>query len=206
MTYAYCPDQVVTAYTGEVGDFRRSDFFASFRCVASGQRERQYGFSNRDGPRFVIGDQYTGGRFLYYDGHPGYDYRTRDQRLNGTLCPSGNVCSNGETPSARCSSRPRGLRESNRMLRGPGEIKIDHRNGYLTIYLHLSASRVVVGDEVSTGQVIGISCAVGALDNPHPHFEVRRLLNKILVPVDPYGWEGTQPDPHTRAPNARLWR
>jgi hypothetical protein len=41
------------------------------------------------------------------------------------------------------------------MSRRPGEIKIDHRNGYFTIYLHLSASRVVVGDEVSTTTLMG---------------------------------------------------
>ena len=87
---------------------------------------------------------------------------------------------------------------------GPRAVRIDHRNGYSTIYLHLSKIKVKKGDEVTGGQtVIGISGYVGAKGNPHLHFEVR--LNEGSIPVDPYGWRGEGPDPYTRATNVNLW-
>lgn len=53
-------------------------------------------------------------------------------------------------------------------------VKIDHGNGYVTIYAHLSEVSVHVGDEVQKGQLIGKSGATGKVTGPHLHFEVQK--------------------------------
>ena len=91
---------------------------------------------------------------------------------------------------------------------GPGEVKIDHGNGYFSIYLHLSSATVKAKDKVIAQQQIGISGNTGActLKNqppcPHLHFEVRQGT----TPVDPYGWwQGKTSDPYTPA-IVNLWK
>ena len=53
-------------------------------------------------------------------------------------------------------------------------IWIDHRGGTITVYGHLSSIRVGRGDEVSGGEVIGLSGHSGNASGPHLHFEVWR--------------------------------
>ncbi len=53
-------------------------------------------------------------------------------------------------------------------------VAIDHRNGYLTIYAHLSGFNVSCGQSVSQGQVIGFCGSTGNSTGAHLHFEVRQ--------------------------------
>jgi murein DD-endopeptidase MepM/ murein hydrolase activator NlpD len=60
-------------------------------------------------------------------------------------------------------------------------IVIDHGQGLLTLYLHLSKFLVKEGDDVSKGQAIGLSGGTGRATGPHLHLAVR--------------WQGVYLDP-----------
>lgn len=53
-------------------------------------------------------------------------------------------------------------------------IKIDHHNGFVTIYGHLSSINVSVGQTVSKGSKIGIMGSTGDATGVHLHFEVHK--------------------------------
>jgi murein DD-endopeptidase MepM/ murein hydrolase activator NlpD len=52
-------------------------------------------------------------------------------------------------------------------------IVIDHGQGLLTLYLHLSQLRVKQGDQVAKGQPIALSGGTGRATGPHLHLAVR---------------------------------
>lgn len=60
-------------------------------------------------------------------------------------------------------------------------IVIDHSNGIVTRYAHLSKSLVSIGDYVQRGDVVGALGNTGRSTGPHLHYEV--ILNG--TPVDP---------------------
>mgnify|MGYP005844682793 CR=1 FL=1 len=66
--------------------------------------------------------------------------------------------------------------------RGYGRyVKIDHGQGYQTLYAHLSTIRVEEGQKVSRGEHLGDVGSTGVSTGPHLHFELR-LYGR---PVDP---------------------
>lgn len=52
-------------------------------------------------------------------------------------------------------------------------IMIDHGNGFVTLYGHLSQFNVKVCQAVTVGQLIGLAGSTGNSSGPHLHFEVR---------------------------------
>jgi murein DD-endopeptidase MepM/ murein hydrolase activator NlpD len=60
-------------------------------------------------------------------------------------------------------------------------VVLDHGQGLLTLYLHLSEFKVKEGDQVKRGQPVGLSGGTGRATGPHLHVAVR--------------WQGTYLDP-----------
>ena len=60
---------------------------------------------------------------------------------------------------------------------------VDHGQGFLTLYFHLSEIAVAEGDKVESGTVLGKSGNTGRVNGPHLHFAVR--------------WQGLYVDPET---------
>ncbi|MGN9776365.1 M23 family metallopeptidase [Micromonospora sp. H33] len=60
-------------------------------------------------------------------------------------------------------------------------VVVNHGNGYLTHYAHLSTAKVSVGDKVSAGETIGLEGSTGDSTGPHLHFEVHQgqMWNQI---------------------------
>jgi murein DD-endopeptidase MepM/ murein hydrolase activator NlpD len=62
-------------------------------------------------------------------------------------------------------------------------VVIDHGQGLLTLYMHLSEFKVKEGEEVARGQEVGLSGGTGRATGPHLHIAVR--------------WQGTYLNPAT---------
>lgn len=63
-------------------------------------------------------------------------------------------------------------------------VEIDHGNGLMTRYAHMSGFRSRVGQQVGAGQVIGLIGNTGRSTGPHLHFEVR--INDRAVNPRPF--------------------
>lgn len=64
-------------------------------------------------------------------------------------------------------------------------IKIDHGYGYETLYGHLSAIEVHIGEAVKRGAVIGLVGSTGKSTGPHLHYEVH-YKGEIMNPSNYY--------------------
>jgi len=87
-------------------------------------------------------------------------------------------------------------------------VRVLHDGGqYSTLYMHLDRIDVQKGQKVAAGQQLALSGNSGCSTGPHLHFGVTKVTNPSTGAgdaVDPYGWEGTFPDP-TPHPSVRLW-
>ncbi|OGK56832.1 hypothetical protein A3J15_01910 [Candidatus Roizmanbacteria bacterium RIFCSPLOWO2_02_FULL_38_10] len=61
-------------------------------------------------------------------------------------------------------------------------VRINHANGYESLYAHLSQINVAVGNGVAKGQTIGRVGSTGRSTGPHLHFEVRQS-GKLVNPL-----------------------
>jgi len=60
-------------------------------------------------------------------------------------------------------------------IRAYGQVvKLQHSNGFITLYAHNQKNLVEVGEDVEAGQIIATVGRSGHATGPHMHFEVRR--------------------------------
>lgn len=109
-----------------------------------------------------------------YDGHDGWDYAAAPPEPVLTAA-DGNVVFAGIADDG-CNT---------------GAVIIDHANDLRTVYWHLSQVSVAVGQQVTTGEPIGIVGNTGCSKGPHLHFGVYHRG----ISIDPYGWCGRDADP-----------
>jgi hypothetical protein len=115
-------------------------------------------------------------QYINYDGHNGYDFGISYQPVYAAAA--------GKVQYAAW--------ESSDPYVGYGQmILIAHKDGYETLYGHLSKLLVHPGQTVRSGQQIGISGTTGHSTGPHLHFSVYHDCHI----VDPYGWSGPGKDP-----------
>jgi len=71
-------------------------------------------------------------------------------------------------------------------------VVVDHGQGLLSLYLHLSEFKVKEGEEIQAGQAIALSGGTGRASGPHLHMDIRwhgvymdpAILLKLKMPVD----------------------
>ena len=73
-------------------------------------------------------------------------------------------------------------------------IYIDHGQGVISMYFHLSSIKVSTGQTVSRGQTIGLTGSTGRATGPHLHFGIS-LLGHLVDPVPLLGNELCAPGP-----------
>ena len=65
-------------------------------------------------------------------------------------------------------------------------VEVKHDDGAVIKYLHLSESRVSVGDRVGKGDVIALTGNTGRSTAPHLHYQVEKA-GKVLDPLEYHG-------------------
>jgi murein DD-endopeptidase MepM/ murein hydrolase activator NlpD len=233
MSYQYCPStdvnghRTVMAYDGEEGSsqFGPGSQVGSkpFGCNPTGKYSDLFGYQNGQGAFDLYGEYYGAGTpdFLFYEGHPGYDYRAACH-TQVLAAASGTVHYPTQIPGAGGAKF--------HIL----EIDPDATSTYKIYYLHLAnwlsnnciysgkaqncsctyePNVVTEGQHVNAGDPVGYSGDTGVPLNPHLHFEIQIQglpRHPAGIPVDPYGWLpipgiSTQTDPYSRAVNMNLW-
>lgn len=111
----------------------------------------------------------------------GYGYRSNPFTNEGSEFHSG-VDFSGRTGDI-VKSTASGVVISAGWQNGYGKcVRISHAKNYQTLYGHLSAIKVSVGERVAAGVVIGNIGSTGRSTGPHLHYEVR-LSNKPINPA-----------------------
>ncbi len=124
-----------------------------------------------------------------YDGHNGYD-------INMFFEP---VLAAGAGTVIRASW----FNPENHLDGGGLWVAIDHGNGYVTMYCHLSAITATIGEQVAAQWQIGTSGSTGSASGPHLHFSVFQMPG--WQPMDPFGWQSTTLADPNPTPDYYLW-
>jgi murein DD-endopeptidase MepM/ murein hydrolase activator NlpD len=98
----------------------------------------------------------------------------RGRQFNGTVTSRHMGTDYAGAVGAPIRAANRGVvRLVDRFFLGGNVVYIDHGEGLVTAYLHLSKHRVAEGDTVARGQVVGEVGATGRVTGPHLHWIVR---------------------------------
>ena len=132
----------------------------------------------------------------YSDGHAGYDWSMAEGTEIKAVA-NGRVFFAGWYPASPCANLP-----GNPSLSSLSVILVHtgpDMKQYMTTYGHLSSLSVTDNEIVTSGQVIGYSGNTGCSTGPHLHFGTYIGVNggSQWLPIDPYGWDGTNTDPWT---------
>jgi hypothetical protein len=191
-------DQWVVAFNGE---FKKGTVSSADATCVTGELHLPTTAGDSSTDLIIQGCGAAGVGFASYDEHPGYDY---DAYLGTPVFAAapGSVVDNGDKSSqkaAMCVRTPYGSCEAY------GFVGIDHGNGYISQYGHLSQVYVTPGEPIDQAWIdqhkpIGLSGNTSPKHvGYHLHFEVlahvpgkpydyNDLLNWAIV--DPYGWTG----------------
>ncbi|MEZ5569826.1 MAG: peptidoglycan DD-metalloendopeptidase family protein [Halioglobus sp.] len=212
--YQRCCDTNITAYTGESADRDENAILCPAAPVLPGCffANCQCGFRDPGANPFVVSGSYSspfGPQYLYYAGHPGYDYNygfgtALVAPADGMLCKAIEDPVNGRFGFASGWDAFHSFYIDHGAFAG---------RGYATWYLHAAdlegqdtnggnLQSLAPGQcaPVAAGQLVARVGNTGTL-LPHLHFEVRayELADGPEAPsariIDPYGWRGSQADP-----------
>jgi hypothetical protein len=178
----YTKDSVVEAFNGETGQRKCKNIYITPTYSIRGCK-------NDTGTRFLGGVlNYTGGgepRYLWYDGHPGYDYGIpKGTTLRASA--DGKLFKAVKDPV----NSPRAANAWNKFH----TFYIDHGNGYSSWYLHSNRLLPEIAAEIAEkgyadvvkGQPIAKSGDKGTEGQNHLHFEVRKGGFDHANIADPY--------------------
>ena len=114
--------------------------------------------------RYPISQQYGENPNLYPSthGHNGIDYAVPEGTL--VVAAADGLVTRAELDTETAANPKAGYGI---------HVRIQHANGYMTIYGHLAAASVVTGWTVHQGETIGVSGNTGRSTGPHLHFELR---------------------------------
>jgi hypothetical protein len=229
-TSSYTNDHLVAAFTGESAGPCGPNVCKDFATLA----KKHAGYSSSGKQPFYVNDGfYTGGgpplgpepcqsgtcpqkgyQYLYYDGHPGFDYHAPCDAQAKTFTPVyAAVDGYVSYPSAYDGITGGGSQFHVLVITAKAD------PSYELYYLHMpnypndtgttcmdQPAQFSQGDFVSAGQQIGVAGRKGLPGCndlfSHLHFEVHHNDQ----PVDPYGWTGDYDDPYTLMENSRLWK
>ncbi len=169
----------ITTYTGETGSKRHGCLAyinRSNQTCNNGNENSVRGYKRLGGmkwstPRLNYLDYVDGSddEYMWHDGHRGYDYAI--QRWTPVHASASGTLENVYYPE--------------------GQITLDHRNGYRTIYTHMQIAHPIPFN-FHKGTMIGWVSNVSTSNiGPHLHFVVKkRNANGQWEQVDPYGGSG----------------
>ncbi len=187
-----CSNGIIVAYTGETGSFsgdlsRRSVWSHGGESMGC-YDETLYGFKNNENAAFRINSHYNGGgstsvdgvntpKFLFYDGHTGYDYPA-PANTEVIAAADGTVSSGSYSDDG---------------------VEISHPDGYKTYYLHLK-NRIATGTTIVGGKTV-----IGKVLLDHLHFTVK-LNGRRLDPYGWEGPPNQDPWKINGQDNKNLWK
>lgn len=169
-----------------------SPFQGEFRV--SSVSDHEYPFQFKDNNGYLL--SWWGEKLPGVDGHQGYDFPMPEGTPLLAVYDGEVVFAGWENPFY-CPPLDKTVSGLGVVLRH----RLPNGEVFLSIYAHMSEVQVKVGDQVSTGQVLGLSGNTGCSTGPHLHFEMRRAKGTEWPVFDPYGWSGEGEDPWSKHPS-----